>query len=122
MRNAQRLVLLGGSSIAIILAMVASFFLFQTRGAHAVASTAASQGTRQIYSVGTSSFTASSSGTNDPAWPEFAGAANNEQGAAPYNGSIFNRSDSQSTGHGASANSSKKAKSNPELNLSFDGL
>jgi hypothetical protein len=35
---------------------------------------------------------------------------------------IFNRSQSQSASHGASTNSGKKAKSNPELNLSFDGL
>jgi hypothetical protein len=54
--------------------------------------------------------------------PEFAGATDNNPGPAPYNGSIFNRSQSQSASHGASTNSGKKAKSNPGLNLSFDGL
>src|SRR5579859_3332473 len=78
--------------------------------------------TRLISSVGTSSFTSTSDGTSDPAWPEFAGAADNNPGPAPYNGSIFNRSDSQGSPHGVSANSGKKAKSNPELITSFDGL
>jgi len=87
-----------------------------------VASAAGGGFTRQIASAGTSSFASSPDGTTDPAWPEFAGATDNNPGPAPYNGSIFNRSQSQSASHGASTNSGKKAKSNPELNLSFDGL
>src|SRR5215470_16153604 len=87
-----------------------------------VASAAGGQFTRQISSAGTSSFSSTSDGTTDPAWPEFAGATDNNPGPAPYNGSIFNRSLSQSASHGASANSGQKAKSNPELITSFDGL
>jgi hypothetical protein len=87
-----------------------------------VASAAGGGFTRQITSAGTSSFASAPDGTTDPAWPEFAGATDNNPGPAPYNGSIFNRSQSQNASHGASTNSGKKAKSNPELNLSFDGL
>lgn len=87
-----------------------------------VASAAGGGFTRQISSVGSSSFASAPDGTTDPAWPEFAGATDNNPGPAPYNGSIFNRSQSQSASQGASANSGKKAKSNPELNISFDGL
>src|SRR5260370_28935357 len=87
-----------------------------------VANAAGGQFTRQISSAGTSSFASSPNGTTDPAWPEFASATDNNPGPAPYNGSIFNRSQSQSASHGASTNSGKKAKSNPELNISFDGL
>src|SRR5205085_3123915 len=78
--------------------------------------------TRHISSAGTSSFTSASDGTSDPAWPEFVGSTDNNPGPAPYNGSIFNRSQSQGNSQGASVNSGKKAKSNPQLNLSFDGL
>jgi len=78
--------------------------------------------TRQIPSAGTTSFTSAPAGTTDPAWPEFAGTSDNNPGPAAYNGSIVNRSQSQSGSNGASANSGKKAKSNPELNVSFDGL
>jgi hypothetical protein len=88
----------------------------------AVARAATGPYTRQISSTGTSSFTSVSDGTSDPAWPEFAGTTDNGPGPAPYNGAIFNRSQSQGNSQGASANSGKKAKSNPELNLSFDGL
>jgi hypothetical protein len=87
-----------------------------------VASAAGGGFTRQIASAGTSSFASAPDGTTDPAWPEFAGATDNNPGPAPYNGSIFNHSQSQNASHGASTNSGKKAKSNPELNISFDGL
>jgi hypothetical protein len=89
---------------------------------HSAAHAAGSQFTRQIPSAGTTSFTPTSDGTTDPAWPEFAGATDNDPGPAPYNGSIVDRSQSQSGNNGVSVNSGKKAKSNPELNVSFDGL
>jgi len=103
-----------------VLTLSAIFFSSFTsvRTAHA----AGGSFTRQISSVGTSSFTTTSAGTNDPSWPEFAGAIDNNPGPAPYSGSIFNRSQSQGNSQGASANSGKKAKSNPELITSFDGL
>jgi len=40
----------------------------------------------------------------------------------PYAGNILDRSNSHGTGNGVSANSGKKAKSNPTLNTSFEGL
>src|SRR5204862_5510073 len=92
----------------------------------ALTSAKASSGTtRQISSVGSTSLSsapAASSGADDPAWPEFAGKTDNEPGPAPYAGSIFNRSNSKHSSNGSSANSGQKAKSNPELKLSFDGL
>ncbi len=78
--------------------------------------------TRQIPIAGTSTPSPGTGGTNDPAWPEFAGATDNNPGPAPYNGAIFDRSQSQHSGNGTSSKSGQKAKSNPELNLSFDGL
>jgi len=87
-----------------------------------LASAAGGGFTREIPSAGTSSFATSPNGSTDPAWPEFAGATDNNPGPAPYNGAIFDRSHSQSASQGASSNSGKKAKSNPELNVSFDGL
>jgi hypothetical protein len=80
-----------------------------------VASAAGGGFTRQIASAGTSSFASASNGTDGVQWPEFAGATDNNPGPAPYNGAIFDRSQSQSASHGASVNSGKKAKSNPEL-------
>lgn len=78
--------------------------------------------TRQISSSGTTSFQAGPDGIDGLQWPEFAGGEGNEPGPAPFNGVITDRSQSQGTGNGVSVNSGKKAKSNPELNLSFDGL
>jgi hypothetical protein len=45
-----------------------------------------------------------------------------DEGPGPYPGSIVDRSLSQSAGNGVSASSGKKAKSNPALNTSFEGL
>jgi hypothetical protein len=105
--------------LAIVLPMLFTSAVTQV----AFASSSGSQFTRQIPSGGTSSFAPSSSdGTDGLQWPEFAGATDNNAGPAPYNGSILNRSNSQGNSHGVSANSGKKAKSNPQLNLSFNGL
>jgi hypothetical protein len=103
-----------------VLTLSAMFFgsFTSVRTAHA----AGGSFTRQIPSAGTSSFTSTSSGTTDPAWPEFATAVDNNPGPAPYGGTIADRSNSQGNSQGVSTNSGKKAKSNPELNLSFDGL
>src|SRR5215467_5676997 len=76
-----------------------------------VASAAGGGFTRQITSSGTTSFATAPDGTTDPAWPEFAGATDNKPGPAPYNGSIFNRSQSQHSSQGVSTNSGNNAKS-----------
>jgi hypothetical protein len=78
--------------------------------------------TRQIAISGTSSFQSGSEASEGLQWPEFAGAASDEPGAAPYNGTIVDRSRSTHPGHGASVNSGKKAKSHPGLGNHFDGL
>jgi hypothetical protein len=108
--------------VAVIGALTLVLPMISISTATQVASAAGGQFTRQISSAGTSSFASSPGGTTDPAWPEFASATDNNPGPAPYNGSIFNRSQSQSASNGPSTNSGKKAKSNPELNISFDGL
>ncbi len=59
------------------------------------------------------------SGANDATDVEFAGAAEEGSGPNPFAGSI---SLSTGVGRGNSANSSLKAKSNPEFNFGFEGL
>ena len=69
------------------------------------------------------------SGTTSPITGEFVPSggdgteftAQEDEFTDAYNG-IIDRSLSNGTGHGAPANSGKKAKSNPELNFSFEGL
>ncbi len=117
MGNVKRSILYCMSSLAIIMTIMATFSLVHTRGVHAAA---ASGVTREIPNAGTSSFAAASTGADGLQWPEFVGQSGNGPGPAP--GSIVNRSQSQPHGNGASVNGSQKAKSSPELNVSFDGL
>ena len=117
MGNVKRSMLYCMSSLAIIMTIMATFSLVHTRGVHAAA---AGGVTREIPNAGTSSFAAASAGADGLQWPEFVGQSGNGPGPAP--GSIVNRSQSQPHGNGASVNGSQKAKSSPELNLSFDGL
>ena len=117
MGNVKRSMLYCMSSLAIIMTIIATFSLVHTRGVHAAA---ASGVTREIPSAGTSSFAAASTGADGLQWPEFVGQSGNGPGPAP--GSIVNRSQSQPHGNGAAVNGSQKAKSSPELNVSFDGL
>ena len=88
-----------------------------------VAAAGGSGTTRQISAAGTTSpvtggFVPSSDGI---ASPEFAGEMDGEAGPDSYNG-IVERSLSSGVGHGASVQTGKKAKSNPELKASFEGL
>src|ERR1700693_919369 len=109
-------------SMLALIAIISGLLITGTLQRGAAAHAAGSQFTRQIPSAGTISFTSTADGTTDPAWPEFAGATDNNPGPAAYNGSIVDRSQSPSGNNGVSVNSGKKAKSNPQLNLSFDGL
>jgi len=77
--------------------------------------------TRQIPSGGTTVFRSGPEGVDGLQWPEFA-IGDSEEGPHAFDGTIVDRSQSNGTGNGVSANSGKKAKSNPELKLSFDGL
>ncbi len=104
-------------SLALMLALVGS--------AVSVKTTLADGGTRSIAISGTSSpqtggFTPSGSG--DVTQVEFAGQMDAEAGLAPYGGIIVNRSLSKGTGNGVSVNSGQKAKSNPTVNTSYEGL
>jgi len=84
----------------------------------------ASADTRQIPAAGTS---APQTGNFVPSidsllgLPEFPGQLDTDAGPAAYNG-IIDRSLSTGVGNGVSVNSGKKAKSNPELKTSFEGL
>src|SRR5207247_5308719 len=53
---------------------------------------------------------------------EFPGQLDADSGPSPYPGSIVDRSLSKGVGVGASVNSGKKAKSNPQFNIGFEGL
>src|SRR6266498_2541001 len=77
--------------------------------------------TRQIPSGGTTVFRSGPEGVDGLQWPEFA-IGDSEEGPHAFDGTIVDRSQSNGTGNGVSANSGKKAKSNPELKLSFEGL
>jgi hypothetical protein len=81
--------------------------------------------TRSIALGGTSSpqtggFTPSGSG--DATQVEFAGQMDSGAGPAPYAGTIVDRSLSNGPGNGVSVNSGQKAKSNPTVDKSFEGL
>jgi hypothetical protein len=70
--------------IAIISGLLITGVVQRSQSVHA----AGNQFTRQIPSAGTTSFTSTPDGTTDPAWPEFAGATDNNPGPAAYNGSM----------------------------------
>jgi hypothetical protein len=63
-----------------------------------------------------------SSGDGDVTQAEFPGQVDTDSGPGPYPGSIVNRSLSSGSGRGVSVNSGKKAKSNPQFNIGFQGL
>jgi len=104
---------------------VLAFLISLTGGVPAPAE-GASGVTRQIPSGGTSAAQTGAytpSGESDATYAEFPGQLDEPDGSpGPYPGSIVNRSLSTSTGNGVSVNSGKKAKSTPELNVSFEGL
>ncbi|HEY1459836.1 MAG TPA: hypothetical protein VGH59_07225, partial [Casimicrobiaceae bacterium] len=81
--------------------------------------------TRAISLSGTSSpqtgaFTPS--GDGDVTYAEFAGQEDEPDGPGPYPGVITNRSLSKGSGNGPSVSGGKKAKSNPQFNIGFEGL
>ncbi|HEX5502555.1 MAG TPA: hypothetical protein VFW96_08015 [Thermomicrobiales bacterium] len=80
---------------------------------------------RQISSAGTTALHPTTPGDDALQWPEFPGGGDADADGAAVDSAtgIINRSQSpRKPAQGASANSGKKAKSNPELDLSFDGL
>jgi hypothetical protein len=87
------------------------------------ASVATGAGSRQIPSAGSTSPVSGPSGVDGLAWPEFPlGEDSDEQGPEPFNGTIVNRAHSHSNGGQGGTGHGQKAKSNPELKASFDGL
>ena len=83
------------------------------------ASSARSVGLAGTSSPQTGDFTPS--GGADVTQVEFAGQEDDE-GASAYPGTIVDRSLSTGSGHGASASSGKKAKSDPQFDSGFEGL
>ena len=86
---------------------------------------AASGVTRTISSGGTTSLQTGDytpSGSGDVTQAEFPGQMDADAGPGAYPGTIVNRSLSKGSGNGVSANSGKKAKSNPVFNFGFEGL
>src|SRR2546425_7487032 len=87
---------------------------------------AASAGGSQQIPIGgtgtavTGSFTPSGSG--DVTQAEFAGEPDSDAGPDAYPGTIADKSLSQGFGTGPAAPGTKKAKSNPALGTSFEGL
>jgi hypothetical protein len=66
---------------------------------------------------------ATESGSGDATTVEFPGQLDTEAGPAPYSGTIVDRSNSSGgSGNGVAVKGAQKAKSNPTLNASFDGL
>jgi hypothetical protein len=91
------------------------------------ASVATGAGSRQIPNGGSTSPVAGPSGVDGLQWPEFpTGESADDAGPAAFSGTIFDRSNTShhnnGNGHGGSSSGGHKAKSNPELQASFDGL
>lgn len=117
-KSKWRLLALNGT---LILLLAAVFTTVDARTNIAQAASAGGSFTREISSAGTSSFAAAAYGTDAIQEPEISGVET-DQGAAPYGGTIIDRSHSEGVGHGSSDNGHGKASSNPQLTLSFDGL
>jgi|GEM_PF-159015 len=88
---------------------------------------AASQSGGTVSLSGTGSPTtgdASASGSGDTTSVEFPGQLDTAAGPAPYSGTIVDRSNStgRGSGSGVSVKGAQKAKSNPTLKTSFEGL
>src|ERR1051326_4450548 len=110
----RRTGLFGTLALVFALAAVASVTL--------TVGSASAGGSNQIQLSGTGApqtgdFTPSDNASNAD---EF--AASDEADASAYDGTIVDRSLSNGVGNGVGVNSGKKAKSNPTLNTSFEGL
>ncbi|HVE17856.1 MAG TPA: hypothetical protein VNB52_02170, partial [Ilumatobacteraceae bacterium] len=80
---------------------------------------------RSVSLVGTTTLVTGDytpSGAGDVTQAEFPGQLDEPDGPGPYTGTIVNKSLSDGTGNGVSVNSGKKAKSNPQFNIGFEGL
>jgi hypothetical protein len=105
-----------------LLVAAAVFAAIVTIASGGVASAATS---RQIPIAGTATAQTGAfapSGTNDATQVEFFAEVDGDQGPEPFSGTITGRSLSQGAGGGASTPSTKKAKSSPAVNTSFEGL
>ncbi len=80
---------------------------------------------RSVSLVGTTTLVTrdyTPSGDGDVTQAEFPGQLDEPDGLGPYTGTIVNKSLSKGTGNGVSVSSGKKAKSNPQFKLGFEGL
>src|SRR5262249_3087648 len=123
MRIAKRPLLLGLSGLTILSLLVAAFAFARVQSTHAAGGT-----TRTISSSGVSSFgqptTSPDGGIQNP---EFAGepegdAEGGDAGDPGGDHGVDRSHTGATTGNGRPVSSSKKAKSNPELGVHFEGL
>lgn len=124
MRFTKRTLLLAMSGLAVLSLLAGAAAVFHASSARAAS---AITGTTRTITLGGSGLPQSGdftpSGSGDITQAEFPGELDSaEAGPAPYPGSIVNRSNSRGTGNGVSVNSGKKAKSNPQFNMGFEGL
>jgi len=112
-------VLIGASSMTIFAAFVLVFFA----SALPLHSQSATKTVIQIQKAGTGSLQSLPTGSAvDQGIQEFDDAVADEDDAAGSVHEFLNRSIANAPGLGANASSGKKAKSNPQVNLSVDGL
>lgn len=124
MRFTKRTLLLAMSGIAVLSLLVGAAAVFHAGSARAAS---AITGTTRTITLGGTGLPQSGdftpSGTaGDVTQAEFPGQLDEADGPAPYPGTIVDRSNSSGTGNAVSVNSGKKAKSNPQFNMGFEGL
>ncbi len=124
MRLSKRAMLLGASGVAVLSLAGAAVFAVQPRAAHAASISGI---TRQISSIGASSFDSAAPGGDVAVQSvEFPGTVGEDASGTGGSNSTFrgvDRSNSgATTGNGRQVSDSKPAKSNPVLNGGFQGL
>ncbi len=123
MRIGKRPLGIALSSLALVSMLAAAFVVVNVGGAHAATSIT---GTTRTITLGgavspqTGAFTPS--GAHDVTQDEFDGSSDDAGVNTPYPGMITSHSTTKNSGTGAAVSSGKKAKSNPSVNTSFDGI
>ena len=123
MRIAKRHVVTTLSSLALLSMLAATFVVVKTSSAQAASGITGTTRTITLGGAGspqTGAFTPS--GAHDVTQDEFAGTSDDGAATTPYPGMIASHSTTNSSGNGGSVTSGMKAKSNPIVNTSFDGV
>jgi hypothetical protein len=123
MRIPKRTLLIAATSFALVATLAASLVAFRAGSAHAASGIT---GTTRIIHLGgagspqTGTFTPS--GSHDVSTDEFNGSSEAEADGTPFPGMIASHSTTNGSGTGGSVASATKAKSNPTVKTSFDGI